>query len=134
MSLTTQSTTQTTILPWDTLKSTAKDSVDQFIDAAQPHVATLVKTTAVAAVSAAATAGGSVLKAGVATNCPAAAPLANVAIDTTTGPVVAFATQSASPLIDSSVQKTGEVAKVAAHQSVDIGVDLTSRSFSMFGN
>lgn len=133
MSTAASTTGQITTMPWDTLKITMKDSADQFVDAAQPHVATLLKTTGAAVLAAGANAGSPTLKALVAANCPASSPVANVVIDTTTAPVVALLAERSSPAIDTSAQKVGEVAKDASHKAIDCGVDLSARSVSFFG-
>jgi len=129
------STSQPATVTWDTepLKRSIKASTDAFVDAAQPHLGTLVKQVTVVASTSVATQGGVASKASVASQCPAILPLANIAIDSLTAPVVAFSTDSVSPLIDTGVQKIGEVAKDASHKSVDIGVDLSARSISFFG-
>lgn len=136
MSTITNSTSQSATIVWDQeqVKSVIKESADAFIDAVQPQVATLLKSSSVALVPTMATAGGAAMKAGVASTCPIVSPSADLVIDTSSEPLVASIIESASPLVDSCVAKTGNMVKQVVPNLVDSGVDLSSRSFSIFNS
>lgn len=135
MSMVSNSTTQSTIMPWDSepVKVSMKQHADAFIDAAQPHVAAFAKTVAVVVATTSATAGGTSLKTSITSSCPNIAPAANAAIDASTVVVIDAANQIIPAAVDSSVAKVGVVAKEAVHNSIDAGVAVSARSIPFFG-
>jgi hypothetical protein len=122
------------VLNNEQLKTSLKEQANVLIDNMQPHVATAMKTAAGVVFTTAVNSGGVFLKASTLTHCPSMAPCVNTSVDSSTVPVVIFSTNTASPSIDYGVQKTCDLAKKGMHKSIDVGVDVSSRSFLLFSN
>ena len=119
---------------WDPepVRASMKNATDAFVDSVNPCATAFIKTMAVESTGLGVDAAGTLIKAKVTSTLPVAAPIVNVAIDTTTVPVAAFIAERSTVVIDSTRENVASTVKGVMHRSVDGGVDLCTRTVSFF--